>query len=321
MQSHSFDAALVLEPLEALAQPQPLALSALLEPPATRELPALKQLTFSGHTSPAYANMVGPYGGLSAAVLLQAVLKHPALLGAPVSLTINFCAGMADGAYAVHAQPMRTNRSTQHWVVSLTQLNAQGDADTVLTGTVITAVRRSTWGFNESPLPNVPSPANVPLETRVPFLHFLKCYELRFVTGAVPNSTNATNDANGRGADAARNAVAGPPPDAPGNTLTQLWVRDNPPRPLDFLSLVAMVDIFIPRIFLRRAKRVPLGTVTMTVYFHADAALLAKSGTGYLLGQARGQAIHDGYFDHNAQMWSEQGALLATSQQLVYFRE
>jgi hypothetical protein len=34
-----------------------------------------------GHTSPAYANMVGPYGGITAAQMLNAVLLHPKRLG------------------------------------------------------------------------------------------------------------------------------------------------------------------------------------------------------------------------------------------------
>ena len=46
--------------------------------------------TFVGHTSPAYANMVGPFGGISAAQMMNAVLLHPQRLGDPVSLTINF---------------------------------------------------------------------------------------------------------------------------------------------------------------------------------------------------------------------------------------
>jgi len=37
---------------------------------------------FTGTTSPDYWNMIGPFGGTTAAVALQAVLRHPDLLGA-----------------------------------------------------------------------------------------------------------------------------------------------------------------------------------------------------------------------------------------------
>ena len=55
------------------------------------------------------------------------------------------------------------------------------------------------------------------------------------------------------------------------DSLTRLWLRDDPPRPLDFLSLAAMSDAFFPRVWLRRAIRVPAGTVSISSYFHASS--------------------------------------------------
>ena len=98
-------------------------------------------------------------------------------------------------------------------------------------------------------------------------------------------------------------------------------MRDDPPRPLDFASLTALCDVFFPRIWLRRARQTPLGTVSMTVYFHATAAELAASGEGFLLAQARGQGFGSGYFDHTGQLWNEGGTLLATTHQVMYYTE
>ena len=100
-----------------------------------------------------------------------------------------------------------------------------------------------------------------------------------------------------------------------------MWVRDNPPRPLDFASLTALSDVFFPRVWLRRATFVPIGTVSMTVYFHADQAQLQATGTGYLLAQAQAQAFRNGYFDQTAQLWNEAGELLATTHQVIYYKE
>jgi hypothetical protein len=61
--------------------------------------------SFAGHTSAAYANMVGPFGGISAAQMMNAVLLHPDRLGEPVSLTINFAAALAHGPFTVQAAP------------------------------------------------------------------------------------------------------------------------------------------------------------------------------------------------------------------------
>ncbi len=65
--------------------------------------------------------MVGPFGGTTAATALRAILLHPALLGEPVALTVNYAAAMAEGPFSVTARPVRTNRSTQHWTVELSQ--------------------------------------------------------------------------------------------------------------------------------------------------------------------------------------------------------
>ena len=45
---------------------------------------------WQGTTSAPYANMIGPFGGLTAAQALNGVLRHPQLLGEPISLTVNF---------------------------------------------------------------------------------------------------------------------------------------------------------------------------------------------------------------------------------------
>jgi hypothetical protein len=98
-------------------------------------------------------------------------------------------------------------------------------------------------------------------------------------------------------------------------------MRDAPPRPLDFCALAALADVFFPRVWLRRAHRVPAGTVSITVYFHASAAQLQETGMGYLLGQARGQEFRNGFFDQTVQLWNEAGTMLATSHQIVYYKE
>jgi acyl-CoA thioesterase len=252
--------------------------------------------TWRGHTSPAYANMIGPFGGITAAQALNAVLQHPERLGEPVSFTVNFAAALADGEFTVQARPARTNRSTQHWVVEVLQ-----GGQAVLTATVFTALRRETWGANDMPMPLVPRPSDLPPPpSRRGRVEWVQRYDMRFVHGAIPPVWDGREEEDSR---------------------SLLWVRDDPPRPLDFLSLTALSDVFFPRIWRRRATITPIGTVTMTVYFHAGAAQLAAAGTGYLLGQAQAQAFRHGYFDQAAQLWNEAGELLVTTHQIVYYKE
>ena len=263
------------------------------------QLTATAANTFQGATSPAYWNMVGPFGGYTAALAVRAVMQHPALLGEPVALTVNYAGATSDGEFTVTATPLRTNRSTQHWLIQLIQTNAAGVPEVAMTATVMTATRRDTWQANDMAMPNAPAATAIDRERRDGSPVWLERYDLRFVDGRIPAQFD------GREA----------------NSLTQLWLRDDPPRPLDFASLTALADVFYPRIWLRRAKRVAAGTVSMTTYFHASQAQLARVATGYLFGQAQAQAFRHGFFDQTAQLWSEAGLLLATSTQLVYFKE
>ncbi|PZO12964.1 MAG: acyl-CoA thioesterase [Burkholderiales bacterium] len=268
MAAHAFDAAMALQPLG--------------------------DGRFAGATSPAYANMVGPFGGVTAATALNAVLQHPALLGEPLALTVNYAAALADGPFEVVARPARTNRSTQHWVVEIVQAG-----ETVLTATAVTAARRETWSVDELAAPDMPTPEAVGKPNMAALVEWVRRYDIRITEGAIPIAWDGSGDAS----------------------RTTLWMREEPSRALDFCGLAAMADVFYPRVWLRRATRVPAGTVSMTVYFHAGSVQMSAVGTGWLKGQASAQAFRNGFFDQPAQVWSEGGQLLATTHQIVYFKE
>jgi len=264
------------------------------------KLRALDQGRFAGTIGAAYWNMVGPYGGTTAASVLKAILMHPDVLGTPLSITVNYAGALAQGPFEVQLHAARTNRSTQHWTAAIVQNDAQGQPVITTTATAITAVRRETWSLSDVPMPPVARPAEVPPMRVAKAMAWLDNYELRPITGLIPQSWD------GRQHD---------------HSLSQLWMRDQPARALDFCSLLALADIFYPRVWLKRASRVPVGTVSMTAYFHAGEPELQATGTGYLLGQVRGQEFRNGFFDHSAQLWNEAGSLLCTSHQIVYYKE
>ena len=103
------------------------------------------------------------------------------------------------------------------------------------------------------------------------------------------------------------------------SSTTTLWVRDAAQRQVDFPALTAMSDIFFPRVYLRRGI-IPAGTISMTTYFHADSQHLDALAGDYILATARADRFDRGFFDQNAQLWSRDGALLATTYQIVYFK-
>ncbi|MDR2853339.1 MAG: thioesterase family protein [Burkholderiaceae bacterium] len=254
---------------------------------------------YRGATRRDYWNMVGPFGGITAAIMAQAVLCHPQRLGLPIAITVNYAAAISAGPFEVHATPVRTNRSSQHWSVQMTQNDAQGTAQINTTATLVTALRRPTWSESDVPMPAVPRPETLRTMPIGPAgVDWLQRCEMRPVSGFIPKVWDGSGT----------------------HSETLLWLRDAMLRPLDFPLLTAMSDMFYPRVWLRRAKNVPAGTVSITTYFHVDAEGLAQIGPGYLLGRAQGQRFYNGFFDQTAQLWSEGGQLLATSNQMVYFK-
>ncbi len=268
-------------------------------------LTALGPDSWSGHTSAGYWNMVGPFGGITAATVLHAVLQHAQCLGTPVALTVNYAAALQAGPFTVSARAVRTNRSTQHWTVEITQDDDDAQAGVVLTATVMTALRRDTWGVNDTPMPQVPDPQDASALAWHSPIEWINRYEVVQLQGPIPHEWNDV--VSTRGSEDA--------------SLSRLWMRDAPQRPLDYCALAALADVFYPRVYLRRTSRVPAGTVSMTVYFHADDAMLRAAGVGFVLGQARAHAFHGGFHDQSAHLWSANGALLVTSHQLVYYKQ
>ncbi|GAA4020668.1 thioesterase family protein [Actimicrobium antarcticum] len=246
-------------------------------------------------TSTDYANMVGPFGGITAATVLQALLIQPERLGDPVALTVNFAGPIRDGGFSVLVRPMRSSRTTQHWSVEVHQ-----DGQCVINAIAVFALRRTTWSATEVVMPDVAPADALPRAGRTMAVKWPDCYDMRFVRGGLMGVSGEGNN-----------------PDS----LTQLWISDSPPRTLDFAALTAICDAFFPRLFSRRAQPVPIGTISLNIHFHADAASLTNNGSAPLLAMAQGQVFHQGFADQVAQVWSAQGQLLATTQQTVWFKE
>ena len=170
----------------------------------------------------------------------------------------------------------------------------------VATATAVLATRRDTWSAVEAGFPQVPPADAVPRTPPLDRVRWTRAYDMRFVQGPLQMAN---------------------PPSAEQDSVSLLWVRDEPPRALDFCSLAALCDVFFPRIFVKRASWVPIGTVSFTVYFHADGATLAAMGNQHLLAHARAQQFRNGYFDQSAELWGPGGELLAVTHQIVYYKE
>lgn len=248
-----------------------------------------------GRTDPNYWNMAGPFGGVTAAILLKAVMDHPQRRGRPVAQTVNFCAAIAAGEFEVAVRLVRDGRSTQHWQVGLVQ------GETVAaTASLVTGASRETWAHRPGSPPSMPPPERLtPLPTAGRNA-WLQRYEFRFECGAP--------------------MVGAASADAPGSALSRLWIRDEPPRPLDYVALAALADSFVIRLVQVRGDLPPVATVSLSTYFLADEAEMARQGASPLIGVADARVFKHGFNDQSAELWSADGELLAVSHQVVWFK-
>ncbi len=257
----------------------------------TIALNALGAGRYRAAAQPDYWNLVGPFGGATGAMLLNSALIAPDRLGDPVALTVNFAAPMAKAAFEVNTTASRTGRSTQHWNIELIQ-----NANTIATASAVFALRRESWHRNEITMPDeLPSAQSLGVLDRAAPMPWFNHYDLRPI-----RTLGSTRDPQ---------------------VCTHAWIRDEPPRALDFPALAAICDTVMPWMFRRRKEMIPVSTVSLSVYFHVSSAELASVGSEHVYTKSYGQICHSGFMDSNALVWSRAGILLATTQQMMWVKE
>lgn len=249
-----------------------------------------------GTTSDDYFAFVGPFGGVTAATLLRAIMVQPGRIGDPLSVTVNLCAPLASGAFDLDVRLIRATRSTQHWLVELTQDGGEPAAF----ATAVFAARRPSWSHQPAAFPGAPPFEEVPAHPDAGIANWVRQYQFRFVEGHPRYGKT--------------------PLDVPAGTFSKMWLSDATPRRVDFLSLLSFSDTFFARIFHALGTIVPIGTVSMTTVFHADAADLAAEDTTKVLGVADARIFHKSFGDQTGELWAPSGKLLATTSQVVYFK-
>jgi acyl-CoA thioesterase len=249
--------------------------------------------TYAARTDDAYWNLIGPFGGWIAGVLIRAVLEDPRHIGDPLSISVNFAGSMEAGPFAVRVREFRHNRSTTFWSSEIVQEQA-GVEMLCAFATIVTARRRETPEFVDVTAPVVAAPEELVSFSPVgSTLKFLERLEMRYVT----NPFSAENP------DGARIS----------------WTRIRDGGPLDFEALTALCDSGLPHIFSRLKKRVPISSVTMNVFFHTTREALALVGDDFVLSVAQMRIATRGFFDATTTMWTRSGTLLATTEQVIYF--
>jgi hypothetical protein len=249
--------------------------------------------TYSAHTDPVYWNAVGPFGGWLAAVFLRCTNLETGDVGDPLTFSINFAGAMQPGAFTVRLRSLRTNRSTSFWSTELLQTQ---DGVEVLCAfaTIVIARRRETPAFAETIAPEAAPPEGLHRFSARAGLSFLQRLDLRFAGG-------------------------GPVSNSPDRKVV-MWARSLDATSMDYETLTTLCDAGLPHIFVRLKRPVPVSSVTLNVFYHATRDDLVPIGEDFLLTESRMRAAGHGFFDEATSVWSRAGKLLATTEQVVWFK-
>lgn len=242
------------------------------------------------HADPNYEANTGMFGGWTSALLLKAVLDHPEATGTASAMTVNFIGPIAPGeAVNLRINKLGGGRSLTHWRCDLLR---RADALLLATATIVLANRRETEQAMDFTVPDVQPPGELSLAR--PPGSFGQQVDTRVIVGAPPFNR----------------------PDM--RSLS--WIREESGRPVDAIQLAFLSDVYAPRVFSISAGPRPSSTVTLSITFLAGQTELAAVGDDYVLSEVEGTRIEQAQVGSRARLWSPQATLLATSEQLCWFR-
>ena len=245
---------------------------------------------FGARADPNYASMNGMFGGWTAAVLLRAVCCEVDGEATPSALTVNFVGKVEPGSDAL----IRTRRAGGGRSVSYWQSELTVDGITLAVASAVLTERRDSDGHVDVKMPNAPDPAELEVTYPAPG----------------PCGTRAS----------VRPIVGFPPGNNLESTYSSSWVHETSGRAVDHVQLAFLADHRAPRSFFWGGGPRPSSTLTLSVYFHATERELAAVGDDEVLSEAFGVRGAQSTSEEHLRLWSRDGALLASSVQMAWYR-
>lgn len=245
------------------------------------------------HAAPAWRNPGGAlWGGYALGLCVRALEAEPDATGEALSMTLTYAAGLPSGELDVRTRRLRQGGSIGVWEV---EIRGQGAEDVGVHGMITLARRPPTPAFAFADPPQTPPPEELP-------------------TPPLPAGMEHF------GASAfERRTLDGFPPKSGGDSRSLAWVR--PRRGVWDKALMAMVTDNSPPRAMYALDRVMTTTLSLTVYLHANADELAALGDQFILIECEGRVGGGGASDERSSYWSRDGRLLATSEQLAWYRQ
>ncbi|RAK67186.1 thioesterase family protein [Phenylobacterium kunshanense] len=242
---------------------------------------------------PEWKNPNGPlWGGFPIGLALSVLAAEPEAVGEPLSITLTYVAALVEGEIDIRTRRLRQGGSIGVWEVDLRPAGAEG---TSVHAIVTLARRPDTPPFAFAKMPEAPDPDSLP----------------------EPASPGGARHFGARAFE--RRTTERFPIQPAADSRSVAWVR---PRECAWSKpLLGMVtDNSPPRAFYAFGHNVMTTTLSLTVYLHASADEVAAAGRDFLLVEYEGRVGGGGASDERSSYWRRDGKLLATSEQLVWYR-
>lgn len=247
------------------------------------------------HAGPEWSNPGGGlWGGYAIGLAIRVLDAEPSAIGEALSLTLTYAAALSSGTLDVRTRRIRQGGSIGVWEV---EILPAGSEQVGVHAIVTMAKRPVTPPFEFARMPNAPDPESLPkLEFGESSQHYgATAFERRMLDGfpSEPGGTNAHSLA---------------------------WVKSRRGA-MDKAMLGMVTDFSPPRSMYALGRSINTTTLTLTVYLHATEEELAGIGDDYILIECDGRVGSRGASDERSSYWSRSGKLLATSEQLAWYRE
>jgi acyl-CoA thioesterase len=214
-------------------------------------------------------------------------------VGEALSLTLTYAAGLPSGDLDIRTRRLRQGGSVGVWEVEL----LPAGSDQVGVHAIVTLARRPvTPHFAFATMPDAPDPESLPSP---------------IIPGAATQHYGASAFE--------RRTLDAFPPKPSGDSRTLAWVRSRR-GPLDKALLGMITDNSAPRVFYALGPTVMTTTLSLTVYLHATVEEIAEVGDAFILVECEGRVGGGGASDERSSYWTRDGKLLATSEQLAWYR-
>jgi hypothetical protein len=235
----------------------------------------------------------GLWGGYAIGLCIRVLEAEPDAIGEPLSLTLSYAAALPAGALDIRTRRLRQGGSVGVWEV---EVLPGGTKQVGVHGIVTMARRPTTPPFAFAKMPEAPAPEGLP-SLDIPGS------ELRYGASAFE-----------------RRAAEGFPPAAGESSRSLAWVRSRQ-GPMDKALLGMVTDHSPPRAMYALGRNVRTTTLSLTAYLHATVEEIAEVGEDFILVECEGRIGNAGASDERSSYWRRDGKLLATSEQLAWYRE